>query len=107
MVPSLVHATLMVAGKSTSRIHAVTFAAAPRIKSLGACEIIIDSLTSYPILHTMKAIPAAINRAMSCAPIRKRTMADVDLTPKPLPVRRKRKLELANTSSPRLFNFFA
>ena len=38
----------------------------------------------------MKAIPAAINRAMSCAPIRKRTMADVDLTPKPLPVRRKR-----------------
>ena len=55
----------------------------------------------------MKAIPATINRAMSCAPIRKRTMADVDLTPKPLPVRRKRKLELANTSSPRLFNFFA
>jgi hypothetical protein len=55
----------------------------------------------------MKAIPAAINRAMSCAPIRKRTMADVDLTPKPLPVRRKRKPELANASSPRLFNFFA
>jgi hypothetical protein len=55
----------------------------------------------------MKAIPAAINRAMSCAPIRKRTMADVDLTPKHLPVRRKRKPQFANASSPRLFNFFA
>ena len=55
----------------------------------------------------MKAIPTAINRTMSFAPIRKRTMADVDLTPKPVPVRRKRKLELVNASSPRLFNFFA
>lgn len=57
----------------------------------------------------MKAIQftTPLRRPVLCNPIRKRTMADVDFTPKPVPVGRKRKLQAAmEIASPKLFNFF-
>lgn len=57
----------------------------------------------------MKAIQftTPLRRPVLCNPIRKRTMADVDFTPKPIPTRRQRKLHKAvEIASPKLFNFF-